>query len=162
MMRLQATKRSRRCLPGLQGGVAMVEFTIIIPVLLLMLLGVSEIGRAIVRYNALTKAVEAGARHAAQYALFGTTGVVNLDAQLVSEAQNVVVFGNPNGNGAPVLPGFGAANVTVTAVSTEEVRVDATFPYVPLFGSGIPSFGTGSNPGALTFNMATAVTMRAL
>lgn len=145
-----------------QRGVAMVEFTIAVPVLLFLMLGVTELGRALIRFNALTKAVEAGARHAANYALLGTTQNVSLDAQLIGETQNVVVFGNPAGIGQPILPGLVAGNVTVTAVSTSEVRVDATYPYVPLFGSGIPSFGTGANTGPLAFNMASAVTMRAL
>lgn len=140
----------------------MTEFVIAVPVLLLLMLGVAELGRALIRYNSLTKAVEAGARHAANYALLGTTGNVDLSARLIAETQNVVVFGNPNGVGTPILDGLAPGNIDVTAVSTEEVRVDVTYPYVPMFGTGIPSFGTGPDPGALSFTMAAAVTMRAL
>ena len=84
----------------------MVEFTIVLPVLLLLLFGVTELGRALVRYNTLTKAVQDGARYAAAYALLGTTGAVNVDAQLQTEVRNVVVYGNTAGTGTPVLGGL--------------------------------------------------------
>ncbi|HVJ28669.1 MAG TPA: TadE/TadG family type IV pilus assembly protein, partial [Gammaproteobacteria bacterium] len=74
-------------------GIATVEFAIVLPVLVMLLLAVTEIGRAMVRYNALTKAVQEGARYAAAYALRGSTGAVNVDPQLLTEVRNVVVFG---------------------------------------------------------------------
>ena len=87
----------------LQRGVATIEFAIVVPVLLLLLFGVTEVGRALVRYNTLTKAVQDGARYAAAKGLLGTTGNVNVTAQLTTEVRNVVVYGNTAGAGTPVL-----------------------------------------------------------
>ena len=147
------TRRSR--------GVAMVEFTIVLPVILFMILGVTEISRAMIRYNALTKAVRDGARHAAAFALLGTTGTVVIDQQLTNAVRNVVVFGNVAGTGSAVLQGLAGGQVTLTAVNAEEIRVDVSYPYVPLLGNSIPSFGTGSDLSA-AFTMQASVNMRAL
>jgi hypothetical protein len=147
--------------PMFQRGVATIEFTIVAPVLLLLLFGVTEIGRALVRYNTLTKAVQDGARYAAAEALLGTTGQVSVDAQLTTEVRNVVVYGNSAGNGTPVLAGLLPAQIEVIDAGGDEVRVQAAYPYTPLFGAALPNFGLGSSP-SMSFVMQAAVTMRAL
>ena len=142
-------------------GVAMLEFTIVLPVILVLILGVTELGRAMVRYNTLTKAVRDGARHAASRALEGTTGLVNIDSALAAEVANVVVFGNPFGTGSPVVSDLAAGQISLSAVGTQEIRVDVAYPYIPLLGNSIPSFGTGSDLN-LAFTMRASVNMRAL
>jgi Flp pilus assembly protein TadG len=139
----------------------MVEFTIVLPVLLLLLFGVTEIGRAIVRYNTLTKAVQDGARYAAAYALLGTTGAVNVDAQLLTEVRNVVVYGNTAGTGSPLLTGFQPVQVSLVDAGGDQIRVDANYAYQPLFGAVLPNFGLGSSIST-AFVMQASVSMRAL
>jgi Flp pilus assembly protein TadG len=139
----------------------MTEFTIVLPVLLLLLFGVTEIGRLLVRYNALTKAMQDGARYAAAYALLGTTGAVNVDAQLQSEVRNVVVYGNPAGSGTPVLAGLQPSQIQVVDAGGDLVRVDVAYPYQPLFGTALPKFGLGSSLNT-AFTMQASITMRAL
>lgn len=53
--------RSRRC----QSGQAVVEFAFILPLLLLLILGITELGRMIMRTNLLTQAAREGVRLAA-------------------------------------------------------------------------------------------------
>jgi Flp pilus assembly protein TadG len=144
-----------------QRGIATTEFAIVVPVLLLLLFGVTEIGRAVVRYNALTKAVQDGARYAAAYGLLGTTGAVNVDAQLTTQVRNVVVYGNSAGTGTPVLAGLRPTQIQVVDAGGDEVRVDAAYPYSPLFGSALPNFGLGSSIDT-AFVMQASVSMRAL
>lgn len=139
----------------------MTEFAIVLPVLLVLLFGVTEIGRLIVRYNALTKAVQDGARYAAAYALLGTTGTVNIDAQLETEVRNIVVYGNKAGTGSPVLAGLQPAQIQLVDAGGDQIRVDAAYPYQPLFGSALPNFGLGSSIDA-SFVMQASVSMRAL
>jgi Flp pilus assembly protein TadG len=139
----------------------MVEFTIVLPVLLLLLFGVTEVGRAIVRYNTLTKAVQDGARYAAAYALLGSTGGVDVDAQLQTEVRNVVVYGNTVGAGSPVLAGLLPAQINVVDAGGDQIRVDASYPYQPAFGAALPNFGLGSSIST-SFLMQASVTMRAL
>ena len=142
-------------------GIATVEFAIVLPLLVLMLLAVTEIGRAMIRYNALTKATQEGARYAAAYALLGSTGAVNVDAQLLTEVRNVVVYGNKAGLGGTVLAGLQPAQVNVVDLGGDQVRVDVSYPYQPLLGPVLPNVGLGSSI-ATSFVMQASVTMRAL
>jgi hypothetical protein len=144
-----------------QRGVATIEFAIVVPVLLLLMFGVTELGRMLVRYNTLTKAVQDGVRYAAAGGLLGTTGNVNVDAQLTTEVRNVVIYGNTAGIGAPVLPGLLPSQIQVIDAGGDEIRVEASYPYVPAFGSSVPNFRLGSAPNT-AFVMQAAVTMRAL
>ena len=142
-------------------GIATVEFTIVLPVLLVLLLGVTEIGRSMLRYSALTKAVHEGARYASAFALNGSTGVVEVNAQLVNEVRNVVVYGNQGGTGGVVLGGLQPAQVTVVDLGGDWVRVDASYPYQPIIGPVLPNLGLGSSINT-SFVMQASVTMRAL
>ncbi|HEY5666331.1 MAG TPA: TadE/TadG family type IV pilus assembly protein [Gammaproteobacteria bacterium] len=142
-------------------GVAMVEFMIVLPVVLFIMFGVTEIGRVLIRYNTLTKALQDGARHASVYGLAGSTQVVNIDAALNNEIRNLVVYGNTAGTGTPLLDGLIPGQVTVTVPQAGWIQVDASYPYVPAMGTRIPSFGLGATP-TMVFNLDASVTMRAL
>ena len=142
-------------------GVALVEFVAVAPVIMFLILAVTETGRALIQYNTLTKAVQDGARHAAAFALLGTTGAINIDAQLTTEVGNLVVYGNTQGTGSAVLYGLTTAQIQLTEVSPVEIGVTATYPYQPLIGPTLQTFGLGPGP-TTTFNMRAAVNMRAL
>jgi Flp pilus assembly protein TadG len=143
-----------------QRGIAMTEFAIVLPVLLLLLFGITEVGRAIVRYNTLTKSVQDGARYAAAYALLGTTGAVVVDAQLLTATRNVVVYGNTAGTGRPLLQGLQPSQVQLIDAGGDQIRVDAAYIYLPLLGVVLPDIGLGSsiNTG---FVMQASVSMSA-
>lgn len=144
-----------------QRGIAMVEFAIVLPVLLTVLFAVTEIGRAMVRYNTLTKSVQDGARYAAAYALLGTTGAVNVDAQLQTAVRNIVVYGNRAGTGTPLMAGLQPAQINLVDAGGDQIRVDASYPYQPLLGVILPNLGLGTST-SLSFVMQAAVSMRAL
>lgn len=142
-------------------GVAMVEFTIIVPLILLLILGVTEVGRAIICYNALTKALEDGARHAAAYGMLGTTGSVYIDAALASEIRNLVVYGDAQGGTAPLIQGLQTSQINISVPAPGLIEVSASYPYTPVFGISLPTFGYGTSP-SFAFDLQAAVTMRAL
>jgi Flp pilus assembly protein TadG len=147
--------------PNRHQGIAMVEFAIVLPLLLMVLFGVTEIGRAMVRYNTLTKAVQVGARYAAAYALLGTTGAVTIDAQLQAEVRNIVAYGNRAGTGSPLMVGLLPAQINLVDAGGDQIRVDANYPYQPLLGVVLPNLGLGTST-TLSFVMQAAVSMRAL
>lgn len=143
-----------------QRGLAVVEMAIVLPLLAMMLVATAELGRAAYQYNTLTKAIRDGAQYAAQNVLIPGTGVMSLTAGVKAATQNLVVYGNPAGTGDSLLPGFVAANVTVTAADATHIQVSATYGYIPIFGS-IPGFGYGADiTPASTLNASTV--MRAL
>ncbi len=144
-----------------QRGIAMTEFAIVLPVLLLLLFGITEVGRAIVRYNTLTKALQDGARYAAGEALLGTTGSVQVDAQLLAATRNVVVYGNTAGTGPAVLQNLNPSQIELIDAGGDQIRVDVAYAYTPIFGAVLPNFGLGSSID-MTFVMQASVSMRAL
>lgn len=143
-------------------GLASVEFAIAAPLLLLTLLATAEIGRALVHYDTLSYAVRNAARYVSMNAIDGTTGVVNLTDATIARARNMAIRANRTGSGALVLPNFQADQVTIVDAGSGNIRVTAVYPYQPMIGAVLPTFGLGPGPIPLTFTMRIAVTMRAI
>jgi Flp pilus assembly protein TadG len=151
-----------------QRGFAIVEFIIILPLLLLLLLGVSEVGRALYQYNTLTKAVRDGTRYLATNAPLGSTNSIVIDSTDQAQTENLVVYGNSLGTGAPLLPGLTTADVTVGCMGggmscsgVEHIVVTARYAYQPIIGITLPTFGFGADI-SLNFTLSSTVTMRVL
>ena len=144
-----------------QAGIAAVEFTVALPLLLFLFLAVSEFGRAFLQYNALTRAVQDSARQVASEAIGNGTGVVVLDAALLATAKNLVVFGNSGGTGTALLPGLTVANVTVTNLGGGNIAVAVAYAYQPMIGTRIPDLVQGG-PTPTLFTLRAEVRMRAI
>lgn len=135
-----------------QRGVAIVEFALILPFLLLLTFITTEFGRAIWEYNTLAKSVRDGARYLA----------TQPQGTKITEARNLMVYGNLAGSGTPLALGLSTSNVptptwqtagTAPVINTVTVRISG-YTFNSMFTSvlGIPF-------GALTFPDITA-TMR--
>ena len=159
-MRLHAIKHPRG-----QQGLAMVEFTLALPVLLLLLLAFGEFGRMLYQYNVLLQASRDADRFVASQAWNSTLGAVSLSNTLQTQTKNVAVYGVPSQTGTPVISGLTANNVVVAAVGTDHVRVTITFTFCPVIGGGnctgsLPGFF--GNPIALSIPLVATTVMRAL
>jgi Flp pilus assembly protein TadG len=86
-----------------QNGVAAVEFAILLVPLLLMVFGITELGRAFYQYNTLDKATRAAARYKSM------SGPGALEA----ETRCLAVFGNTACAGTPLLNGLTVNMVTI-------------------------------------------------
>ncbi|MGM9486092.1 TadE/TadG family type IV pilus assembly protein [Ideonella sp. YS5] len=86
-------------------GVAAVEFALVLPVLLALAFGASELGRAIYTYNALDKTVRDAARHLSQHG----PG----DTAIQAEATCLAVYGDTDCSGTPVAPGLTSSMVVL-------------------------------------------------
>ena len=146
---------------GRSRGLAIVEFVIVVPICLMLVIATAEFGRAFLQYNTLTLAVRDGVRHLAGRALLGSTGTIDISGGLQQETQNLVVYGNIWGAGSPVLPGLTRADVTVADAGGGNVSVAAAYPYNPIFGF-IPRFSFGSSIAVTGITLRSGVTMRAL
>ena len=144
-----------------QKGVAIVEFALILPFLLLLTFITTEFGRAIWEYNTLAKSVRDGSRYLS----------TQPPGTKITEARNLMVYGNLAGTGTPLALGLSLTNVpaascctwqTVTStpvngsapvINTVTVRISG-YTFNSMFNSvlGLPF-------GALTFPNVTA-TMR--
>ena len=147
-----------------QRGLAAVETVIILPILLLLMLGTAELGRAFYLSNSLAKMVRDGARHMSANATKGDTGIIDpTDADYInaeSVTKNLIVYGTPGGTGNVLLPDFLTADVTVTVVDPVHVQVSAVYNFTPIFAT-IPTFGFGADI-QINFPLTATVTMRAL
>jgi hypothetical protein len=94
-----------------QRGVAAVEFGIVLIPLLLIVFGVTEFGRAMYQYNALTKSVRSAARH--------LTANDHADLTVRRQAECLAVYARPELSGVtckavdPVVPGLDIGKVSI-------------------------------------------------
>ena len=91
-----------------QKGTAIVEFALILPLLLLLTMITTEFGRAIYQYNTIVKSL----RNATRYLSLQTPNTK------ITEAKNLVVFGNIAGTGTALVPGLTLAQVATPTWQT--------------------------------------------
>ena len=136
-----------------QRGVALVEFALILPLLLLMSFIVIDYSRALYQYNTLTKSV----RDAARFLSMQSPGSGG------AQAKNLVVYGNPAGTGSPLVIGLNTSLVrdpvwqlagTSPVINTVTIRISG-YTFTPMIARVF-----GVNFGAITYGDITA-TMRA-
>lgn len=116
-----------------QQGLAAVEFIITIPVILLILIAITEVGNAFIRYNTLNKMVQNGIR----YATTDITGTSSYDQIAdVDKIKNIVVYGSTTiGDGATaIVDGISTSDVSVTHASGY-VTVTINHTYSPMMGA---------------------------
>jgi Flp pilus assembly protein TadG len=95
--------------PGRQKGVAAIELAFVLPLMLILVFGITELGRALYQYNGLVKATRGAVRYLALQDL------ANADLGVVHQkTQNIAVCGNENCSGLPPL---------VTGLTTSLVKV---------------------------------------
>jgi Flp pilus assembly protein TadG len=150
-----------------QQGVAMVEFAVALPLLLLLLLGIAELGRMLYQYNSLLQASRDAGRFVAGKAWNTTLGQVVLTSNVQTQAQNLAVYGVPNNPGCnvdvpgcAVVTGLKTANVQVTSVGTEHVQVSINFTFRPVIGTGLPALIGNEIP--MYFPLVATTVMRGL
>jgi hypothetical protein len=144
-----------------QRGAVLAETAVVLPLLIFIILLAAEITNAFVDHNTLTKAVRSGARHVASNAVLGTTGVVQLQPQLIVEAQNLVVYGNVSGGGTAIIPGLAIGDVQVLDIGGDNIAVIVVHDYSGILGGILPAFGFGADV-SLPYSLSANVTMRAL
>lgn len=150
-----------------QRGTVTIEFMVVAPILLLLLLGISEFGHALYQSNTLTKSVRDGARYLSSVANGGSGGSSVIEAIDATETVNLVVYGNTAGGGSPVVPGLTASHISLSCLgcattgSPDHVVVRAQWPYQSILGGSLPTFGFGADL-PLGFTVTTSATMRVL
>ena len=146
-----------------QKGLAIVEVTIVLPLLFLLALAAAEFGRMIEQYNVLTKQLQDGARYLSARAVVGSTGIIDLSNPLVSQAvaetQNLVVYGYISANGQPLLKDMTTDDITFPATVAGHIHVQAEYQYLPVFNALFSMFGFGDDI-AVNIPLRSSVVMR--
>ena len=147
--------------PKNQSGIAVIEFALVLPILMLLMLATAEFGRAFYQYNTLTKSIRDGARYLSDNSLNGA-GVIELGGSASTAAKNLIVFGNSAGSGDALLEGFSTSDITITTIDSKHLKVSASFSYTPIIAAGIPSFGSDSQTWDTNYTFLSSTTVRAL
>jgi Flp pilus assembly protein TadG len=152
-----------------QRGLAMVEFAISVPVILLLMFGSFEFGHLMTAYSTLNDGVRNAARFVAGAALQNTADTMATGANwtnLQTQGTNLAIYGNIAGTGSPILEKLDDAQTTTITVSEDTVArtitVAVDYPYVPLFGSAIPTFMGMGGSLSTAYHLTISTTMRAL
>ncbi len=128
-------------------GNAVVELALVLPLLLLLFAGMTEIGRAYYHANAVEKGLRAGA-------LFAGRNSFPLTAQVRTMVANLVKTGTLDGSGPYLVSGWADVDAnlniddtitfSVDATTTiPVVRLIATVPVDPLMPGMLPLVGLG-------------------
>ncbi|HEX8710155.1 MAG TPA: TadE/TadG family type IV pilus assembly protein [Pyrinomonadaceae bacterium] len=150
------TIRSLRGFAREERGAQLIELAIVLPIFLVLFAATADIGRYFYEYTTLSKATRAATRYL-------VTSAVNSAED--ARAKNIVVFGNPEGTGSPLVKGLTTANVVITRtggvpVLPETVTIKITgYKYQPLFDLGKL---TKSSAFSLNVEVKPGVTMRYL
>ena len=143
-----------------QAGVAIVEFVVALPLLLLLLMATAEFGRAFLQYTTLSQGIQDGKRYVISNAMSGSTGTIVVTENVIDATKNLVVFGNVAGAGAAALPGLTTEDISVVSIGGGYIRVSGSYRYNPVFPL-LPTFGFGEDLATL-FTFQAAVVGRAL
>jgi len=168
---------SKPSLKKAESGAILVEFAIIVPLLLLLLVGITEFAFAFYNLNILNKSVQDAARYFANPEL-ARNGAINASINVttattgngtnITKTINLVIYGNTSGTGNPLMPN--AANYTspnppyyvycaeentynaVCSTTTNHIRVTAVYKHNFILGNVLNNFTRLgiSNPITLT------------
>jgi hypothetical protein len=131
----------RRPFSRFERGQSLVEFALVLPILLILLLGILDFGRAISAYNSVSNGARTGARVA----------IVNQDIDAISAAVQSEAFGldsvdvdfNANAEGVPACPASGPCCPRIGCVI--EVSVSTEYiPATPIFSQLVGSITVSS------------------
>jgi Flp pilus assembly protein TadG len=126
--------RRRRGRVGADRGAAAVEFALLLPLLLLLLFGIIDFGRALNAQITLTQAAREGARLAA---LGNTTDVV--DSGTIAAATNLNLADSNVTISSPCPAGFAPGSNAIVTVTYSFSFVTPVGAIAGLFGSGFGS-----------------------
>ncbi len=128
----------------------MVEFAILLPLIVVLVFGITEFGRAIYQQNTLSKAVASGARYMsrASQAVDPDCSQGSVWGAATTNAANLVAFGRQSGSGTALLPELGADDVSFSleqrSISGADdacvIVVTAAVPFQAIFGDTLVPF----------------------
>jgi Flp pilus assembly protein TadG len=106
-----------------QKGVSTVEFAMLVPVLLLLVVMVSEFGMMFYRLNAMTKSVQVAARYLSDISV--NPNIALTDAQV----KNLICSGTIGGAGTEIVPDCNTKLVlTSPSAAANHLTVSAAYP----------------------------------
>jgi len=140
-----------------QKGLAAIEFTMVLPFLLVLIFACAEFGRLMFQYNALNKTV----RDASRYlnTTHGSNGAISISATTSAEVKNLIRYGQ-SVSSITLLPNLNDDDISFT-INGDFITITVIYDWQPIFSDTFTTFGLG-NDIDLSFPMVSTYTMRAL
>lgn len=129
-------RQRRRSLARRRRGGALLEFALVVPVLISLLLGMLEVGRGYMALNSLTTAAREGARTAVLPNGDNTKAMAAVTSSLTSQ-------GIPTANASTTIKVNGSVANASTAVTGNSVSVTVSVPYNAVSWAGVGRFLAG-------------------
>ena len=140
-----------------QVGATIVEFAVVLPLLVMLVFGITELGRALYQFNILEKAVISGSRYMSREPdIIDPVACSIADSALwaaaVNEARDLVIYGTTRPSGEiPIFSILASEperiDITINNDNDEGIcviSVVGTVDFISIFGGGtdyIPFFG---------------------
>ena len=112
-------------------GVAAVEFGLLLPILMVLLVGIAELGRYLGQAEAVEKGLRAGAMYAARQSL-------PLSGTAKTEIENLVKTGTRDGSGIYLAAGWNESGAKVDITATNNSTTDGTAVTVIELTANVP------------------------
>jgi hypothetical protein len=142
-----------------QKGLAAIEFTMVLPFLLLLIFACAEFGRLMFQYNALNKTVRDASRYLSVNATPGTTNNIDIKDAIAAKVKSLIRYGQST-NTTLLLPNLNDDDISFI-VNGDFITVTVTYDWQPIFSDSFTTFGV-SNDIDLSFPLVSTYTMRAL
>ncbi|WP_028768882.1 TadE/TadG family type IV pilus assembly protein [Shewanella fidelis] len=151
-----------------QQGIAVIEFTLVLPILVLIIFTTVELGRLLFQYSELTRMARSGGRFIANTAIVNTTGTLpstlsdaNCDF-CISKMKRVLLAGDTV-NSASNLSGLTAADITVVEYPADSgvLVVSVSYDWTPLFSDKLQTFSFAEDID-ISFNLNASYAVTAL
>lgn len=128
-------------------GAAMVELAILLPLLLILVFGIAEMGRAVYQQSILTRAADSAVRMLSRSHLTidkETCAPLDTWDAAQADATNLLVYGDVDGGENALLEGLAMTSINIETRSLEGfekdiciIVINAEAPFEPIFSSGV-------------------------
>lgn len=112
--------RSLLHLPGDNRGSALVEFTLVLPLLLLLFGGFAEFGRALYHHHIIETSLRAAGRYLSKMPVVdqdASAPCTSASGSFAEQGRMVAITGTPDGSGTPLLPYWTTADLNSVCIS---------------------------------------------
>jgi hypothetical protein len=152
-----------------QRGIAAIEFTIILPLFLVIIFFTAELGRALYQYSQLTRMIRDAGRHLSQTIITTGNGVpadlIDLSCNdCISDTKNILIYGASSG-ATPQLSGISITNISISEfpIDSEIMVISVDYDWTPIFFDKLSGFGFGSEKAIdLSFSLNSTYAVRAI
>jgi hypothetical protein len=142
-----------------QRGLAAIEFTLVLPFLLLLIFACAEFGRLLYHYSALNKTVRDASRYLSSNVIHGDNGNVAIKATVSADVKNLIRF-SQSSETTSLFASLTDDDISLV-INGNFIVITVNYDWQPIFSDTFTTFGLGDEID-LSFPLVSTYTMRAL